>query len=66
MPKQKTCSGAKKRFRVRGNGSIKRRRSYRNHILTKKANKRMRRLRTPGAEVGASDAKQVNRLLKNQ
>ena len=47
MPKLKTHSGAKKRFKVKKTG-VKFRRTNRNHILTKKANKRMRRLRTNG------------------
>ena len=36
MPKMKTKSGAKKRFRVRGSGSIKRSQAFKRHILTKK------------------------------
>ena len=35
MPKMKTKSGAKKRFRVRGSGSIKRSQAFNRHILTK-------------------------------
>jgi large subunit ribosomal protein L35 len=36
MPKMKTKSGAKKRFRVRGSGSIKRSQAFKRHIHTKK------------------------------
>ena len=36
MPKMKTKSGAKKRFRVRGSGSVKRSQAFKRHILTKK------------------------------
>ena len=36
MPKVKTNSGAKKRFRFTGTGKIKRRHAYHSHILTKK------------------------------
>ena len=36
MPKMKTKSGAKKRFRVRGSGSVKRAQAFKRHILTKK------------------------------
>jgi large subunit ribosomal protein L35 len=45
MPKMKTKSGAKKRFRVRGSGSIKRSQAFKRHILTKKATKNKRHLR---------------------
>jgi large subunit ribosomal protein L35 len=45
MPKMKTKSGAAKRFRVRGSGSIKRSHAYLRHILTKKTTKRKRNLR---------------------
>jgi large subunit ribosomal protein L35 len=45
MPKMKTKSGAKKRFRVRGSGSIKRSQAYKRHILTKKSTKNKRHLR---------------------
>ena len=45
MPKMKTKSGAKKRFRVRGSGSIKRSMAYKRHILTKKSTKNKRQLR---------------------
>lgn len=45
MPKMKTKSGAKKRLRVRGSGSVKRSHAYLRHILTKKSTKRKRNLR---------------------
>lgn len=45
MPKMKTKSGAKKRFRVRGSGSIKRSMAFKRHILTKKSTKNKRQLR---------------------
>ncbi len=45
MPKMKTKSGAKKRFRVRGSGSIKRSQAFKRHILTKKTTKNKRHLR---------------------
>lgn len=62
MPKMKTNSGAKKRFKLRGDGSAKKRSANRNHILTKKAQKRKRNLR--GASVvSASDADNVARML---
>ena len=45
MPKMKTKSSAKKRFRVRGNGSVKRAMAFKRHILTKKTTKNKRHLR---------------------
>ena len=47
MPTMKTKSGAKKRFRVRGNGSIKRSQAFKRHILTKRTTKNKRQLRGP-------------------
>jgi large subunit ribosomal protein L35 len=44
MPKMKTHSGAKKRYKVTGSGKIMRRSINRNHILEKKPSKRKRRL----------------------
>jgi large subunit ribosomal protein L35 len=44
MPKMKTTSGAKKRFRLTGTGKIKRKHAYKSHILTKKSTKRKRNL----------------------
>lgn len=46
MPKQKTHSGAKKRFRVTANGLYKRGHSAHSHLLTKKSQKRKRELRS--------------------
>ncbi|MEQ8302966.1 MAG: 50S ribosomal protein L35 [Cyclobacteriaceae bacterium] len=44
MPKLKTKSGAKKRFKLTGSGKIKRKKAYLRHILTKKETKQKRRL----------------------
>jgi large subunit ribosomal protein L35 len=63
MPKMKTHRGAAKRFHVTGTGKIRRRRAFVNHILEKKAAKRKRRLRAPGATVSAADSKRVRRML---
>ena len=61
MPKLKTKRGAAKRFRRTGSG-FKHRRTNRNHILTKKAKKRKRRLR--GFEqVSAADVASLKRML---
>jgi len=45
MPKMKTLSSAKKRFKVTGSGKIARKNAYMSHILTKKSTKRKRNLR---------------------
>ena len=47
MPKMKTKSGAKKRFRVRPGGTVKRGQAFKRHILTKKSTKNKRQLRGP-------------------
>jgi len=47
MPKMKTHSGAKKRFRKTGSGKIRGRHAMRTHILGKKSAKRLRRLDRP-------------------
>ncbi len=48
MPKMKTNSSAKKRLRITGSGKIKRKKAFKNHILTKKATKRKRGLTQDG------------------
>jgi large subunit ribosomal protein L35 len=62
MPKMKTKSGATKRFRVRGSGSIKRSQAYKRHILTKKSTKNKRHLRG-SAEVDCTNAASVRAML---
>jgi len=57
MPKQKTKSAAKKRFKVTATGKIMRRPTMRSHKLEKKSSKRKRRFRREieltGADRGA-------------
>ena len=62
MPKMKTHSGAKKRFKKRNSGKISRRQATAAHNLTKKTSKRKRGLRQT-AHVHDSDQSRVNRLL---
>jgi large subunit ribosomal protein L35 len=62
MPKQKTHSGAKKRFKVTGSGKILRRHGMKSHILEKKSPKRKRAFASD-QPVAASDVKTVKRLL---
>ena len=45
MPKIKTHSGAKKRFKLSKNGKVRRAQAYKSHILNKKTTKRKRNLR---------------------
>jgi large subunit ribosomal protein L35 len=45
MPKMKTKTGAKKRFKISPSGRIKRSHAYKRHILTKKDTKTKRQLR---------------------
>ena len=58
MPKMKTHSGSKKRFRRSGTGKIMRAKAYKSHILTKKSTKRKRGFRQE-TELAAADAKDV-------
>ncbi|MFC2114190.1 50S ribosomal protein L35 [Bacteroidota bacterium] len=44
MPKMKTKSGAKKRFKLTASGKIKRKHAYKSHILTKKEHVQKKRL----------------------
>jgi len=62
MPKMKTNSSAKKRFKVTGSGKIKRRKAFKNHILTKKSKKRKKRLRL-ATLVHKSEVKRIKLLL---
>jgi len=62
MPKMKTDTGAKKRFKVTGTGKIRRRRAFTNHLLEKKSATRKRRL-SGEIEVHPADRKEVKRLL---
>ncbi len=62
MPKLKTKSGAKKRFKITGTGKIKHKRAFKNHILTKKETKQKRRLGHK-AIVKKSDMNNVKAML---
>ncbi len=62
MPKIRSNSGAKKRFKLTGKGKIKRHKAFARHILTKKSTKRKRTLRRPDL-VSKSEEKRVKRML---
>lgn len=63
MPKLKSVSSAKKRFKMKGKGRIVHRKSNRAHILTKKATKRKRQLRNLHA-VKDADKAACQRMLQ--
>jgi large subunit ribosomal protein L35 len=62
MPKMKTHSGAKKRFKTTAKGKIKARHAMTSHILEKKSPKRKRRL-SNDFDLAKQDTKRVKRLL---
>ena len=63
MPKQKTKRAASKRLRLTGSGKVRRARAYKSHILTKKTQKRKRRLRK-NPLASAADQKRLKRLIR--
>ncbi|HNF48402.1 MAG TPA: 50S ribosomal protein L35 [Chitinophagales bacterium] len=62
MPKMKTNSSAKKRFKITGSGKIKRSQAYKRHILTKKSTKRKRAL-TGTTIIRETDMANAKKLL---
>ena len=62
MPKTKTHSGAKKRFKLTATGKVRARHAFTSHILEKKSPKRKRALGQP-AVVSDHDAPRVKRML---
>ena len=62
MPKMKTKSSAKKRFKLTGTGKIKRKHAFKSHILTKKETKQKRNLTQTGL-VHESDVKIIKQQL---
>ena len=62
MPKMKTKSSAKKRFRVRPGGTVKRSQAFKRHILTKKTTKNKRQLRG-AVNVHEADLGQIAQML---
>ena len=63
MPKQKTKSSAKKRFKLTGTGKIKRKHAFKSHILRKKSKKRKLKLTHDGL-VDKSDESNVQQMLR--
>jgi large subunit ribosomal protein L35 len=62
MPKMKTHSGAKKRFKVTAGGKVRARHAFTSHILEKKSPKHKRALGRP-VILSKDDAPRVKRLL---
>ena len=62
MPKMKSHSGTKKRFRRSGTGKLMRAKAFKSHILSKKTTKRKRGFRQE-TEIAAADARVVNARL---
>ncbi|MFT6417507.1 MAG: large subunit ribosomal protein L35 [Dokdonia sp.] len=63
MPKMKTKSSAKKRFKLTGTGKIKRKHAFKSHILTKKSKKRKLKLTHDGL-VSKADTPNVKLMLR--
>ena len=63
MPKVRTNSSAKKRFKVTGTSKITFQKAFKRHILTKKSKKRKRTMRMKG-EVQPANLDFVKRLLR--
>jgi len=62
MPKMKTHSGAKKRFKVTAGGKVRGRHAFTSHILEKKSPKKKRALGAP-ARLNEHDTPRVKRML---
>ena len=62
MPKMKTHSGAKKRFKLTGTGKVRARHSFSSHILEKKSPKRKRTLAKP-VILSDHDTPRVKKML---
>ena len=65
MPKMKSHSGSKKRFKVTAGGKVQGRHAFSSHILEKKSPKRKRGFSRP-VELSKSDAKRAIKLLGGQ
>lgn len=65
MPKMKSHSGAKKRFRLTANGHLKRAKQNKNHILNKKSAKRKMGLRQTTL-VHKTQEKTISNMLSGQ
>lgn len=64
MPKMKSDSGAKKRFKKTASGKFKRRKAFRSHILSSKSSKRKRHLRK-ATLVSAQEQKKFRMMIQS-
>ena len=64
MPKMKSHSGTKKRFKISGTGKVMRGRPGTSHLAPGKTQKRIRHLRKEGT-VSASDLKRISQQIAN-
>ena len=62
MPKIKTHTGAKKRFKLTKSGKVKRAHAFKSHILNKKTTKRKRNLRKQ-VNADKTNTAQIKRLI---
>jgi large subunit ribosomal protein L35 len=62
MPKMKTHSGSKKRFKVTGTGKLRREQTNHRHYLEVKSSRRTRRLQAD-VDVAPGDSKRIRRML---
>ncbi len=62
MPKMKTHSGAKKRFKVTGSGKVKYMRTNKSHRLIQKGHKKARQTRN-SAYASSADQKNLRELI---
>jgi len=62
MPKNKTHSGASKRFKITGSGKVRRERAGKRHYLEHKPSSKTRAL-TGTVDVAPADAKKIKKLL---
>jgi large subunit ribosomal protein L35 len=63
MPKMKSHSGAKKRFKTTANGKVMRKKANKGHLLTKKSPKRKRQLRKSVVIDHKADRDRIKRML---
>ena len=63
MPKMKSTSGAKKRFKKTASGKYKRHKAFRSHILTSKTTKRKRHLRK-STLVSKQEEKKIDMMIQ--
>ena len=62
MPKNKSHSGASKRFKITGSGKVLRERAGKRHLLEHKSSRVTRRL-SGTTEVAKADVKRARKLL---